>query len=240
MHRSLSLLAAILLGSMAAPGTPFLAGEASECDQGAYTSEFRQSDCTFLSSGRNAYFVLEPGFWLRLEEDGKEGHLEVLISVLNDTRIVDGVRTRVVEEREWLDGDLVEVSRNFFALCEETASLFYFGEEVDDYENGTIVGHGGAWLAGQNGARAGILMPGTFLLGSRYFQEIAPAVALDQGCNTAIGTREVTPAGTFTGCVAVRETSPLEPGKKSLKGYCPGIGLVRDNGAVLTDWSAGR
>ena len=55
----------------------------------------------------------------------------------------------MVEERETEDGELVEVSRNFFAICEETNSVFYFGEEVDDDEDGEIVGHEGAWLAGE-------------------------------------------------------------------------------------------
>ena len=38
--------------------------------------------------------------------------------------------------------------------------IFYFGEDVDDYENGEIVSHGGAWLAGANGSKAGMIMPG--------------------------------------------------------------------------------
>jgi hypothetical protein len=91
---------------------------------------------------------------------------------------------RVVEEREWQDDELVEVSRNFFARCKETGDVFYFGEEVDLYEDGEIVGHGGAWLAGRDGALPGIIMPGRFLLGSRYYQEVAPDIALDRGENS--------------------------------------------------------
>ena len=49
------------------------------------------------STGRNRYFVLEPGFQLVLE--GKEGGKTTVltITVLNDTKMVDGVETRVVE-----------------------------------------------------------------------------------------------------------------------------------------------
>lgn len=55
--------------------------------------------------------------------------------------------------------------------------VFYFGEHVDIYhEDGTIT-HDGAWRAGQPDgdglAKPGIIMPGRFLLGSRYFQEQA-------------------------------------------------------------------
>lgn len=80
-------------------------------------------------------------------------------------------------------------------------------------------------------------MPGTFLLGSRYFQEIAPDVALDRACHTAMDVDEVTPAATFPGCVEVLETTPLEPSAKSTKAYCPGVGLVRDDSLRLVDWS---
>ena len=41
------------------------------------------------------------------------------------------------------------------------------------------------------------------------------------------------PAGTFKNCVEVTETSPLEPGDESLKTYCPGVGLVRDEDLEL-------
>ena len=139
------------------------------------------------------------------------------------------VLTRVVEEREWADGELVEVSNNFFAICRKTNSVFYFGEDVDIYEDGEIVSHEGAWRAGVNGAMPGIIMPGTFLLGSRYFQEIAPGVAMDRGENVEMGLEMETEAGLFCGCVKVLETTPLEPDAESEKIYCPGIGLVVDD-----------
>ena len=64
-----------------------------------------------------------------------------------DTELVDGVLTREVVEREKEDGELVEISYNYFAHCRETGDVWYFGEDVDDYEGGVIVGHGGAWRA---------------------------------------------------------------------------------------------
>lgn len=209
-----------------------------------FTDDFRIEDCEFETDGRNAYFSLIPGDQLVLsgEDDGEE--LVVQITVLQQRRTVRfttpsgkelRVRTRVVEEREWEDDELVEVSRNYFAICDQTGDVFYFGEAVDDYEDGEIVGHGGAWLAGVGGAQPGILMPGRYLLGARYFQEIAPGVAMDRGENTAMGLTITTPAGTFHDCVEVIETSPLEPGSESLKRYCPGIGMVQDEDIVLEE-----
>ena len=213
-----------------------------------FTDDFRIEDCEFETEGRNAWFSLIPGDQLVLsgEDDGEE--LVVQITVLSQKRKIDlvtesgkklRVKTRVVEEREWEDDELIEVSRNYFAICDQTGDVFYFGESVDIYEDGEIVSHDGAWLAGVNGARPGIIMPGRFLLGSRYFQEIAPG-AMDRGENTAMGLTVTTPAGTFHDCVEVIETSPLEPGHESLKRYCPGIGLVQDNEAMLEEYDLHR
>lgn len=208
-----------------------------------FTTDFRIEDCTFSANGSNPFFSLEPGHRLVLsgEDDGEE--LVVEITVLPKKRTVTFVTprgerlrvvTRIVEERESADDELVEVSRNYFARCEQTNDVFYFGEAVDNYEDGEIVNHDGAWLAGKAGAQPGIIMPGTYLLGARYFQEIAPG-AMDRGENTAMGLTITTPAGTFHDCVEVIETSPLEPGHESLKRYCPGIGMVQDDVILLEE-----
>ena len=107
------------------------------------------------------------------EEDGEVEEIRLEIKVLHETRFVNGVLTRVVEEREWINGDLYEVSLNFYALCQTTGDVYYFGEEVDIYEDSVIINHEGAWLAGEDGAQPGIIMPGSILIGVRYMQEIA-------------------------------------------------------------------
>jgi hypothetical protein len=139
------------------------------------------------------------------------------------------IATRVVEERETADGELVEISRNFFASCLPNRDVFYFGEDVDIYEDGEIVSHEGAWRAGRNGAEPGIIMPeSAFILGQRYFQELAPGVALDRAEHIANDLEIDVPAGSFEDCVHVVETSPLEAGAESNKTYCPRVGMVRD------------
>ena len=204
--------------------------------ENAYTTSFRTEDCTFNSTGRNPFFILEPNYQLVLvgEEDGEE--VVLTITVLNETREVNGTETRIVEERESVAGELVEISRNFFAICEETNSVFYFGEEVDDYENGRIVGHEGAWLAGENNSRAGIIMPGTVLLGARYYQEVAPDVALDRAEIIEMDAQVETPAGSFTNVVVVRETTPLEPNVEEFKYHVAGIGLIQDANLKLVEY----
>ena len=173
-------------------------------------------------TGRNTYFVLEPGFQLVLEGGGGK----LAITVLDETRTVAGVTTRVVEEREWKDDELFEVSRNFFAICPRTKDVFYFGEEVDDIEDGAIIGHSGAWLAGENGARAGLIMPGDPKLGMRYYQEVAPDVALDRAEIVSLDETVATPAGSFANSLKTEEGSALDPDEHEFKTYAPEIGLA--------------
>lgn len=203
-----------------------------------YTMEFPLERCYFLPYGRNPYFLLQPGHRLVLEGEDEGVQERVAIRVLPRIKTIrlDGiglVQTRVIEEREWKDGVLVEVSKNFFASCLGTGDVYYFGEEVDIFHPDGSITHDGAWLAGVDGAMPGIIMPGTFLLGSRYFQELAPGVAMDRAEHVEVGIDLETEAGTFSDCARVLETSPLEPGAESEKIYCPGVGLAVDDEVEL-------
>jgi hypothetical protein len=212
-------------------------------DRRPYTTDFRLADCAFQTTGTNPYFPLVVGHRLLLEsEDGSE---TVEITVLDETEVITvpglgAVTTRVVQERETLDGDVIEISRNFFAVCGGRGDVVYFGEDVDIFPPGGGVTHDGAWRAGEpdaNGvAEPGIIMPGTFLLGSRYYQELADGIALDRAEHTEMGLTMDTEAGTFTGCVRVVENTPLERKSESVKVYCPGVGLVSDGDVELVEY----
>jgi hypothetical protein len=199
----------------------------------AFTREFRLEDCDFQTTGDNPFFPLLPGLTLFLEGEEDGERIRLRIRVQHQTRVVGGVRTRVVEEREHIDGELVEISRNYFAHCRQNGTVFYFGEEVDIYEDGKIVSHEGAWLHGENGARAGVIMPGLPLIGARYFQEIAPGVALDRAEVLDVSATVPTPYRRFGRALLTRETTPLEPADLTEKVYAPGIGLVVDAAARL-------
>lgn len=217
-----------------------LAASPAAAHEPEFTRDFDREHCTFVPFSDNPWFPLWPGYSVVLtgeeEDDGETIELEVILSVLTDTEMVDGVLTRVVEERESEDGDLVEVSRNFFAECRETGAVWYFGEDVDDYEDGEIVGHGGAWRAGLDGATPGIQMPGTPLVGARFYQEVAPGVAEDRAEILARGVTVETPFATFDDALLVLDTDALDPGSPGdEKAYAPGVGLVVDEVLELVE-----
>jgi hypothetical protein len=197
-----------------------------------FTDTFMQDQCKFSSTGKNPFFILQPGLELVLEGEEDGDNVQVTITVLDETKEITGVETRVVRERETRNGVLVEVSKNYFAVCKPTNSVFYFGEDVNIFEDGTV-SHEGAWRAGVNGAKAGIIMPGTVLLGARYFQEVAPDVALDQAEIVRLDATVSTPFGNFINCLQTKETTPLEPGASGFKFYAPGLGLVKDGDVML-------
>jgi hypothetical protein len=197
-----------------------------------WREEFQISQRRFSPTGRNLYFILEPGYQLNLESKSAR----LLMTVLDETKIVDGITTRVVEEREWKNGKLREVSRNFFAICEDTRDVFYFGEDVDMYKGGKVDNHKGAWLAGRNGAKPGLIMPGQPKVGMKYYQEVAPGVAMDRAEVASINDVFETAAGSFSNCLRTKESTPLNFFEREVKTYAPGVGLVQDEKLLLTKY----
>src|SRR5438093_6910320 len=164
---------------------------------GEWTSQFLTEPDELVSVGRNPYFILEPGYQLVLEGAGAQ----LIITVLNETKKVDGVETRVVEERETKNGQLTEVARNYFAISKRTNDVFYFGEDVDMYKDGKVVNHDGSWLSGVNGSKFGLMTPGRVLMHSRYYQEVAPKIAMDRATIVSVTETVKTPAREFKNCL---------------------------------------
>lgn len=189
--------------------------------------------------GANPFYVLKPGYTLEYAGGTKAKKVRLVITVLKTGKVVDGVKVAVVEEREWLNGKLTEVSRNYLAISRTTNNVYYFGEDVDEYEGGKVTGHGGSWLSGVDGARYGLMMQGKPEVGARYYQEVAPGKAMDRAEVVSLGDVISTPAGKFAGCLRTEETTPLEPGTSG-KAYAPGVGLVQDGNLRLVKQSQGR
>lgn len=241
------LIAGILIGSIPfalrnfseksdtvpAPPTPLestlTAGQSGYIDQ-AGTPELSRSVCdpqngNFSLTIDNPYMPLPLGMVHVMEEDTSK----VQISVLPETETVAGVTTRVVEEREWEDGVITEISRNFFVQSGD-GSVCYYGEDVDEYTAGKVTSHGGAWRAGVGQNKPGIAMPANVTVGQRYKMEEAPGIAEDLAQHVAIEKTYTTPAGTFYNVLFVKETPSSD------KRYAPGIGMIYDDGAKLTQY----
>ena len=198
--------------------------------QNRFQDTFPIDKARLAGEGSNGYMILKPGYQLVLA-DGTD---TLTITVLDETKTVDGVVTRVVEERETKGGRLDEVSRNYFAIDKTTGDIYYFGEDVDMYDaGGNVTGHEGSWLAGVNDAKFGLMMPGKLLAGRRFYQELAPKKAMDRAEVVDLDETVKVPMGTFNHCLRTRESSGLERGTED-KLYAPGVGLLRDEDFNLT------
>jgi hypothetical protein len=197
----------------------------------AWQDDFGVASCKLSTTGRNDYFVLEPGHRLVLGS----GSTKMQITVLDETKLINGVTTRVVEEREWDKGQLQELSRNYYAFCEQTKDVLHFGEDVEVYKNGKFVKTEGTWLAGSGPNRPGLVVAGSPKLNMKYYQEIAPGVTMNRGEVVSLSESCKTAAGTFTNCMKVKGTSGMDAKKLEYKYYAPNIGLVRDQNLSLIE-----
>jgi len=192
---------------------------------------------TFSLDIDNEFFPLPVGHRVTLEGEEGSAHLVVRITTLDETETVAGVETRVVEEFESTDGNVIEISRNFFAQAAD-GTVCYFGEDVDIYDgSGNVTSHSGAWRASEDGNLPGVFMPPSLEVGQAFQQEIAPGIAEDQSKVIALGERTEVPAGTFEDTATLRDGSPLD-GSTGEKVYARGVGLIVDGAARLTKYSS--
>jgi hypothetical protein len=222
--------------------------------QDQFTGNFPLLDCEFLPTGTNAFFNINPGQRRRFSniacfESGACDTLEeVVIQVLSQTRTIpfqiDGrglsVNTRVIQTQRTVDGTPMETSSAFYAECQGTRDVYQFGKTVQTFNGDGTASTAGTWLAGVDDALPGLAFPGgAFLLGSKYFKGIAPAVAVDRAEHVASGLDVTLPFGTFANCIEVRETTGLNPALVSTKTYCPGVGLVQEDEMKLIEATGG-
>ena len=196
-----------------------------------WQTDFGLEDRELSDTGEGEFFILIPGFQLVLISQ----YETLTITVLDETKVINGITTRIVEEREEKRGNLYEVSRNFYAIDQATGDVFYFGEEVDFYRDGEIVGHSGEWLAYEGDNQPGLVMPGTPELGMKYYQEIAPGAAMDRAEVISLTETFETPAGTLEDCLVTEESSAIEL-TIEYKRYAPGIGLIQDQTLKLISY----
>jgi hypothetical protein len=109
--------------------------------------------------------------------------------------------------------------------------VWYFGELSFEVEDGYIVNMDGSWIAGEDGAKPGIIMLAAADVGLVYRQEWLINEAEDIGTFLATGQSVMVPYNsgtTFTDCWQIQDTSPLEPDALEYKYFAQGIGLVQE------------
>ncbi len=181
----------------------------------------------FVSQVDNPYFPLVPGTTFVYEGVSEDGFERDEMAVTNQTKDVTGVTCIVVWDRVWLNGSLVEETYDWYAQ-DKNGSVWYFGEDSKELENGVVVSTEGSWEAGVHGAKAGIIMMGYPTVGEVYRQEYYRGAAEDMAEVLALNATVSIPSMTYTNSLEIKEWTPLEPGIIEAKYYVGGVGIVKE------------
>ncbi len=181
---------------------------------------------SFSPNVTNPYFPLTPGT-TNVYTGVKDGKQALnIFDVTRRTREIDGVTTRVVEDRLYLDNVLEERTSDYYAQ-DSCGNAWYFGEDTATLDkHGRVVSTDGSFHAGVNGAQPGVFMQAVPEVGRRFLQEWSPGNAEDTYKVIKLNTRVTVPAGRFKHAIRTEETTALEPDVVDNKVYVKGIGEV--------------
>jgi hypothetical protein len=154
--------------------------------------------------------------------DGKPFRTEV--TLLPETRIIEWqgqrIETLVSQYMAYLDGRIQEVAYDYYAQADD-GSVWYFGEDVADFEDGAIVTKEGTWIVGKDGPAA-MIMPADPKVGDAYRTENTPGIAFEEVTVKAVGKTLDGPLGPVKGGLLAEELHM--DGKTEGKTFAPGYG----------------
>jgi hypothetical protein len=179
----------------------------------------------------NPWFPLKPGTQLvyegATEEDGETIPHRVVFTVTDLTKVVEGVRSVVVWDRDYSDGTLEETEIALFAQ-DNDGTVWHLGQYPEVWEEGKLI-EAPAWIAGIQDARAGISLKAEPKLDSPdYCQGWGPAVGWTDRARVAqMGQKTCVRSGCYEDVMVTEETSREEKNAFQLKYYARGVGNVR-------------
>jgi hypothetical protein len=180
----------------------------------------------FVHGLTNPWFPLRPGttWTYRGVKDGKPSR--DVVHVTGATRRIAGVVCTAVSDRLYLSGRLEERTTDWYAQ-DKAGNVWYFGEDTAELDaHGKVKTREGSWLAGVNGARAGLFMPARPHVGQSALQEYYKGHAEDHFRVVSLSAHVRTPAASSSHALLTKEWTPLEPRVLDHKYYVPGIGTV--------------
>jgi hypothetical protein len=168
--------------------------------------------------GKNPYFNLEPGYRLHYAD----GDATLTITVRRKTKVIEGVETRVVEEKEEHRGQPTKIVWKYYAIDKTTSAVYCFGVRNESCFKGRVLSRRG-WRSGARGAMFTLVLPAAPKVGETLLRNHSPDSPRRQEEVTDVAGTVITPAGTFTNCVC---TETLGSRENRGKVYAPGVGMV--------------
>jgi len=136
------------------------------------------------------------------------------------------VEALTVEDLEYdANGTLKEATLDYFAQ-DDDGNIYYLGEDVDEYKNGQVSGHSGAWLYGKDTQQLGLLMPAHPKKGQKFKSEDAAPITWEEDEIVSLSENATVPAGTYAHCLKIKEKA--SDGDTEYKLYAPGVGCIEE------------
>ena len=220
-----------------APGCDSTATSKASPAKASHAREIAASDFGRMRFDRsttidNAWFPLRPGTQLVFDGsqrgDGGRIHHRQVFTVTDLTKVVDGVRTLIIWDRDYTEGRLVETELTFFAQ-DNRGNVWHLGQYPEVFENGKFV-EAPAWLAGMKGGKAGIEMKAApRLRAPDYSEGFAPPPInwVDHAKVYRTGAATCVPAGCYRNVLVIREFETGKPEAYQVKYFARGVGNVR-------------
>ncbi len=150
--------------------------------------------------------------------------LRIEVTPLSETRVIEwdgrSIEAVVSQFVAYRDLEIVEVALDWFAQADD-GSVWYLGEEVDNYEHGEVADHEGSWEAGVDGP-GGMIMPADPQVGDVYHPENIPDLVFEEVTVLAVDETFPGPGGPVEGAIRVEEH--LMEGTLEQKVFAPGYG----------------
>lgn len=176
----------------------------------------------------NPLFPLPPGRTLVYSGTKDRKQLLDVFAITAKTQVVDGVTTRVVEDRGFLDGRLEERTRDYYAQ-DSAGNVWYFGEDTAELDaHGRVTSTEGSFHAGIDGAQPGVFMQAQPEVGRKFRQEWSAGHAEDQFKVLSLSAPVTVPHGSSPNALKTSEITALEPRVVDNKYYARGIGEVEE------------
>jgi hypothetical protein len=139
---------------------------------------------------------------------------------------VDGqpVETLVSQFVSYVDGRIHEVALDWYAQ-DDAGNVWYFGEDVFNYQDGVVADTDGTWIAGEDGP-VGMIMPADPQVGQAYRPENIPDFVFEEVVVKAVDLTVDGPRGPVAGAMVGTENHLLE-GHFEDKTFAPGYGEFR-------------
>jgi hypothetical protein len=158
-----------------------------------------------------------------------EGHpLRIETVLLPEPKVieVDGrqIETRTVQFVAYLDGRIHEVALDWYAQ-DDAGNVWYFGEDVFNYEDGVVGDTDGTWIAGEDGP-PGMIMPADPQVGEAFRPENIPDFVFEEVVVSSVDVTVDGPEGPVAGAIIGTENHLME-GHFEDKTFAPGYGEFR-------------